>query len=73
VFLILSYPHIYSQTLILSYPTTTHTHTHIDMVSHAATLFTDIEFSAEDAMRSDPEFLYQVGVMYHNNRHKYTD
>jgi len=31
-----------------------------EMVSHAATMFTDIEFSAEDAMRSDPEFLYLV-------------
>jgi len=31
-----------------------------DMVSYGATLFEDIEFSAEDALRSDPEFLYQV-------------
>jgi len=31
-----------------------------DMVSYGATLFEDIEFSAEDALRSDPEFLFQV-------------
>lgn len=31
-----------------------------EMVSHAASLCKDIEFSAEDALRSDPEFLYQV-------------
>lgn len=31
-----------------------------EMVSYGATLFEDIEFSAEDALRSDPEFLYQV-------------
>ena len=31
-----------------------------EMVSHAASLCKDIEFSAEDALRSDPEFLYEV-------------
>jgi len=31
-----------------------------DMVSHARSLCEDIEFSPEDAGRSDPEFLYQV-------------
>lgn len=31
-----------------------------DMVTYGATLFEDIEFSAEDALRSDPEFLFQV-------------
>ncbi len=31
-----------------------------DMVSYAASLLPDIEFSPEDAGRSDPEFLYQV-------------
>ena len=31
-----------------------------EMVSHAASLCADVEFSAEDALRSDPEFLYQV-------------
>lgn len=30
------------------------------MVSHAASLCQDVEFSAEDALRSDPEFLFQV-------------
>jgi len=30
------------------------------MVSYGATMFTDIEFSAEDATRSDPSFLYEV-------------
>lgn len=30
------------------------------MVSFGATMFTDIEFSAEDATRSDPAFLYEV-------------
>lgn len=31
-----------------------------DMVAHAASLIDDVEFSPEDAGRSDPEFLYQV-------------
>lgn len=31
-----------------------------DMVAHAASLVNDVEFSPEDAGRSDPEFLYQV-------------
>jgi 2-isopropylmalate synthase len=31
-----------------------------EMVSYAASLMPDIEFSPEDAGRSDPEFLYQV-------------
>jgi 2-isopropylmalate synthase len=31
-----------------------------EMVSHARSLCEDVEFSAEDALRSDPEFLYQV-------------
>ncbi len=31
-----------------------------DMVAHAASLVDDVEFSPEDAGRSDPEFLYQV-------------
>lgn len=30
------------------------------MVSYARSLCEDVEFSAEDALRSDPEFLYQV-------------
>jgi 2-isopropylmalate synthase len=30
------------------------------MVAHARSLTTDVEFSAEDAGRSDPEFLYEV-------------
>ncbi|MEL7083377.1 MAG: 2-isopropylmalate synthase [Cyanobacteria bacterium P01_A01_bin.3] len=31
-----------------------------EMVSHAVSLIPDVEFSPEDAGRSDPEFLYQV-------------
>lgn len=31
-----------------------------EMVSHAKSLCEDIEFSAEDALRSDPSFLYEV-------------
>ena len=31
-----------------------------EMVSHAASLCKDVEFSGEDALRSDPEFLYEV-------------
>lgn len=31
-----------------------------EMVTHARSLCDDVEFSAEDAIRSDPEFLYQV-------------
>lgn len=31
-----------------------------EMVSYARSLCEDVEFSAEDALRSDPEFLYQV-------------
>jgi 2-isopropylmalate synthase len=31
-----------------------------EMVSHASALCKDVEFSAEDALRSDPEFLYEV-------------
>ncbi len=31
-----------------------------DMVAHAASLCDDVEFSPEDAGRSDPEFLYRV-------------
>ncbi len=31
-----------------------------EMVSHAASLVPDVEFSPEDAGRSDPDFLYQV-------------
>jgi 2-isopropylmalate synthase len=31
-----------------------------DMVAHARSLVKDVEFSPEDAGRSDPEFLYQV-------------
>ena len=31
-----------------------------EMVAHAASLCKDIEFSAEDALRSDPEFLYEL-------------
>ncbi len=31
-----------------------------DMVAYAASLVNDVEFSPEDAGRSDPEFLYQV-------------
>ena len=31
-----------------------------EMVSHAASLCKDIEFSAEDALRSDADFLYEV-------------
>jgi 2-isopropylmalate synthase len=31
-----------------------------EMVSHARSLCEDVEFSPEDASRSDPEFLYQV-------------
>lgn len=31
-----------------------------EMVSYARSLCTDVEFSAEDAGRSDPEFLYEV-------------
>jgi 2-isopropylmalate synthase len=31
-----------------------------EMVAHAASLCKDVEFSGEDALRSDPEFLYQV-------------
>mmetsp|Transcript_9530 Transcript_9530/g.28800 ORF Transcript_9530/g.28800 Transcript_9530/m.28800 type:complete len:609 (-) Transcript_9530:1092-2918(-) len=31
-----------------------------EMVSHARSLCEDVEFSAEDATRSDPEFLYEV-------------
>lgn len=31
-----------------------------EMVSYAKSLCEDVEFSAEDALRSDPEFLYQV-------------
>jgi 2-isopropylmalate synthase len=31
-----------------------------EMVTYAKSLCDDIEFSAEDALRSDPEFLYQV-------------
>ena len=30
------------------------------MVSYAKSLVDDIEFSCEDASRSDPEFLYEV-------------
>ena len=30
------------------------------MVTFAATLFKDIEFSAEDATRSDPNFLFEI-------------
>ena len=30
------------------------------MVSYARSLCEDVEFSAEDALRSDPEFLYEV-------------
>lgn len=32
----------------------------VDMVAYGSSMFTDIEFSAEDALRSDPEFLYEV-------------
>ena len=32
----------------------------MEMVSHAASLCKDIEFSAEDALRSDPDFLCEV-------------
>jgi 2-isopropylmalate synthase len=31
-----------------------------EMVSHAASLCKDVEFSAEDALRSDPTFLYEL-------------
>jgi 2-isopropylmalate synthase len=31
-----------------------------EMVAHAASLCKDVEFSAEDALRSDPEFLYEL-------------
>lgn len=31
-----------------------------EMVSHAKSLCEDVEFSGEDALRSDPEFLYEV-------------
>jgi 2-isopropylmalate synthase len=31
-----------------------------EMVAHAKTLVDDVEFSAEDALRSDPDFLSQV-------------
>jgi len=31
-----------------------------EMVGFARSLCEDVEFSAEDALRSDPEFLYQV-------------
>jgi 2-isopropylmalate synthase len=31
-----------------------------EMVGLARSLCEDVEFSAEDALRSDPEFLYQV-------------
>lgn len=31
-----------------------------EMVSYARSLCEDVEFSAEDATRSDPEFLYEV-------------
>lgn len=31
-----------------------------DTVAHARSLCEDVEFSAEDALRSDPEFLYEV-------------
>lgn len=31
-----------------------------EMVTHARGLVEDVEFSAEDALRSDPEFLYEV-------------
>ena len=30
------------------------------MVTYARSLCEDVEFSAEDALRSDPEFLYEV-------------
>jgi 2-isopropylmalate synthase len=31
-----------------------------EMVAHAKTLVDDVEFSAEDALRSDPNFLSEV-------------
>ena len=31
-----------------------------DMVAYARSLVDDVEFSCEDAGRSDPEFLYEV-------------